>query len=444
MPRWLRSLPLIALPLLLMWICGGIPSLNVALTPKPTLTPLPVLEPEAIQPLVEPSANELPTPLPSPTPLDATSVEETAEVAGEETEEDATEVVPTQTPVPVFEGAYEVYLSEPNDSGEQTLHWQNVLSRVVVTDVNLNPLHDAAFRSGRYIYYIEERTFRPIRINTAGYSEPVSFALPPADAAGYQLIASSNGDYLAWLIVGADGSSYFVYTAFVDGSGERIVQQGKLEPETSIELLRISNDGRYVFIDKRPDSAVPEADFPGAYDIWVIDTRVNTEEQVSGEPACGENIMCGAYISPDGALLARTLPADSFAAPIVVTNIFSSTVIGRFVPENAPLTGVWQVGLPIFTPGGELVYMMSYGPTGTENYAIHFVNLVTEEQRKIAELGVIQQIPVGWATDGFNLLTTGRDDVYETRQIDIRDGRFRYVSPNRYLGIVNEPPTLRQ
>jgi hypothetical protein len=330
-----------------------------------------------------------------------------------------------------------VYLGAPNASGVQALRWLDTATNQVATEIrDLSLPAGEAIRAGEYVYLVWTGNL-PMRINTAGATDLLEFALPPAGADVYQLLPSANGHWLGWVYGDQGVFSFFVSDP--DGSGVRLVATLQAQPDDTIRLLRLTNDGRTLFFDQRPATITDTTLFNAFYDLYALDTASGTITHLPGEPACGQGLVCDAHISPDGAYLVRTLPPATAGAPIVITNLVTGVVVGRFRPVEIPAGAAFELGYPFLTPGGELVFMEAYGPPGLETYLLGWANLVTGEQRLITSLGNSRHRPLGWAGDGFTLLTTREPDFYDTWQIDIRNGQIRQVAAMLFLGHIEIP-----
>lgn len=422
---------------------------------EPTLTPtetqvaeeevteLPPTEPPTDTPVPTPTDTPTPskppsaTPFPSPTPLDI----ESGTAATVPPTQETTTYTPVPPDTPPRVGRFDVYLGAPDDNNVQLLRWVETRTGYPVTEIPIRTDDGKAVRAGQYIYFHAPGTRHPHRVNTAGAVQPLSFADPPAGTSFYQLAPSVNGDYLAWLSVAADGVSYTINMSFWDGSGLRQVTNDMLEPGMSIRLLRITDNGRFVFYERRPASVTHQTIFNAYYDLYMFDTMTGTEIHLPDEPACGESLVCDAYVSRDGKVIVRTLPASTAGAPVVVTNLDANVVIARFEPESIPTGAAYELGYPYFTPGGSLIFMEAYGPPGLESYLLALGDLVTGEQRLVASFGNERHRPLGWASDGVTLLTTREPGVYDTWQINIETGAFRQISEMMFLGHIKEPPT---
>lgn len=391
----------------------------VAVTPSPAYTTTSTPRPTATA-----SATLTPTPtatsMPTPVPTEALAL--------------------TPTAVPPLRGSFDVYLSAPDEDGQQTLVWIDILTGAVAARTTIRTDDGYAIRAGQYVYFHAYGTRYPQRANTAGAVEPVRFAYPPAGSEHYQLLPSANGQWLAWASTGRGGTYYEISLAAQDGSGARVVLRGESAPGTALTLIRVTNDGRQVFLSMQPADVADTTLFNARYDLHVVDTLTGTDTRLPGEPACGVTLVCDGHISPDGAYLARTLPPTDTAEPAIVTNLVSGQVIGRFAPLQVPPGSAYEVGYPYFTPSGDLIYTEAIGTPGLENYLLVHANLVTGEQRVIADLGQRRHRPLGWTGEGFVLLTTREPGAYDTWQIDIRSGMVRQIASLLYLGHIEVLP----
>jgi|SRR5439155_20268489 len=150
-------------------------------------------------------------------------------------------------------------------------------------------------------------------------------------------------------------------------------------------------------------------------------------------------LVCDAHISPDGAFLIRTLPPTRYRQPIVVTNLVTGVVLRQFSPPDESTIFAVDLGFPFLTPGGEIIYEEAYGPASMESYRLICANIVTGEQRVIAELGPDKYRPLGWAADGKTLLTTREPNAYDTWQINIETGAMQQIAGMLFLGHIEEP-----
>lgn len=349
------------------------------------------------------------------------------------------EATASPTPIPELPGSFDAYLSAPDGAGEQLLRFFSNESGQLVTEVSIRPDDGRAVKAGQYVYFHARGSRAPQRVTSAGYVQPVLFAEPLNGATDYQLLPSANGAWLAWVSVGADRSSYILELARADGSERRMVATGDMERGAELDLIRVTNDGQAVFFSLRPPNVPDDTPFHARHDIYQLNVGNGTLRRLPGEPACGEDRACDAHISPDGAYLARTLPPISAPAPVVVTNLFTDTVIGRFAPGDVTPLPAYTVGYPMFTPGGELIYTAGTGGPELTTYFLVWANIVTGQQRIIAELGGTRHRPLGWTGEGFVLLTTREPDFYDTWQIDLRDGTIRQIASMLYLGTVEVP-----
>mgnify|MGYP001079602218 CR=1 FL=1 len=383
------------------------------------------------------SPTPTPTPRPSPTPtLSPTHTTTAAPPSATPTPTATSE--PTR--VPPLAGSFDVYLSAPNENGEQELLWINVNARRIAARATIRTDNGYAIRAGPYVYFQQASTHRPYRANTAGFVEPLTFASPPADVGGYQLLPSANGDWLAWLSTDRTGTYYELHRSTREGGDVRLIARGDMEAGSTITLVRLSNDGRMVFYALQPPGIADVTPFNARYDLYGVDAETSAITHLPGEPACGLDQLCDGHISPDGAYLARTLPSIQAAAPVVVTNLITGQVIARYTPQGIPAGSVYEVGYPFFTPSGDLIYFEAIGAAGTEDYVLVLANIVTGEQRIIAYLGKSRHRPLGWAGEGFVLLTTREPAAYDTWQIDLRDGKVRQISSLLFLGHIEQPP----
>jgi hypothetical protein len=399
---------------------------------EPTGTLLPTLAP--IQPTESPSA----TPTGAAAPLEG--AEPTTAPTGEAaapTPQASTG--PAGTEVPPTKGSFDVYLGPPNDQGFQLLRWVSTNTGEKVTEISIRTDDEKAVRAGRYIYFYASGTRAPQRVNTSGIVQPVTFANPPAGAQYYQFLPSATGDYLAWVVVQSD-SVYRIYLSDADGTDVRQVGGDTLVSGETIRLLRVTNDGSRIFYERRPPGIAHEPLIPGKYEIHVLTVASSVVSTLPDEPACGETLVCDAHISPDGAIIIRTLPPSRFAQPVVVTNVMTSSVLARFAPLETPGGFTVDIGYPFLTPGGEMVYLQAYGPANLEQYRLVWANIVTGEQRVVAELGYDQHRPLGWAADGITLLTTREPAMFDTWQINVETGEMRQIAGMLFLGHIEEPP----
>lgn len=380
------------------------------------------------------------TSLPSPTPLESTATgdDETTPIfpplPGE-----GTTPTPTSEVLPPIPGSFDVYIGAPDEEGSQTLRWIDVFSDVTFSTASIKPAPGSVIRAGRYIYYQEAGTLQPFRINTAGSIEPLSFATPIPGGAESQLLPSATGEFLAWVGVAPDGTRYTISLARQDGTDITVLQEGPLEPGSSIRLIRVTNDGQRIFFDIRPPDVRYPTLFDGFYEVRLIDTFNRREIGIPGEPACGELLACPAHVSPDGTYFARTLPQGQSNLPIVVTNLVTSTIVGQFPIIDTVAPGArFEAGSPIFTPGGELIYIVGVGAPGLERYQLVLVDLIASEQRLLYDFGTNSHRPLGWAGEGFQLLTT-RATEYTTWQTDIRTGDTRSIAGLLFLGTIQQP-----
>jgi hypothetical protein len=127
--------------------------------------------------------------------------------------------------------------------------------------------------------------------------------------------------------------------------------------------------------------------FNSRYDLYMLEVATSRVVHLPGEPACGEALVCDAHISGDGAYLVRTLPSSTSDRPVVVINLTTGGIVAQFEPVAIPAGAAFEIGYPFLTPGGELIYEQAYGPLGLEQYQLVWANLVTGEQRILADLG---------------------------------------------------------
>jgi hypothetical protein len=399
-----------------------------------------------------PAATPSLTPLPSPTPLGEEGGAGEAEVSTAQPTASTTEPPSTGTPLagsptPVppdtlpIPGAFDVYLGAPDEDGRQLLRWVETTTGVKTTEITIKTDDGMALRAGQYVYFYEAGTRQPKRVNTAGAVETLTFARPPQDALYFEFLPSPTGQYLAWLSISRNGGSYTINQSAADGSTAGMVATGKLEPGKTMRLIRLTNDGSTIFYDLRPDVLPAETLFNSRTDLFLLDVATGVATQLPGEPACGADRVCDGHVSLDGSYLVRTIPPATAAAPIVVTNLTNGQVVARFVPLDVPPGAAFAgMGYPYFTPGGELIYTIAYGPSGLENYMIVWANLVTGEQRILAELGQYRHRPLGWAAEGAWLLTTREPASYETWQINVETGEMRRIAGMLFLGHIESPP----
>ncbi|NDJ35524.1 MAG: hypothetical protein GYB64_12735, partial [Chloroflexi bacterium] len=377
------------------------------------------------------------TPLPSPTPLDD---EETAAAPDDTTPAPQPTDIPSDAaPIP---GTFDVYIGAPDESGSQLLRWVEGASSRKITEISVQTGEQSAVRAGEYVYYVDPASGDPIRVNTAGAESVVDFAAPPADASAYQLLPSATGRFLGWLVREPDGTAV-ISLAAADGTDARTIAEIEAEPDTAIQLIRVSNDGSQVFFDRRPADITDGEIFIGYHEIHIIDAASGEVSVAPGEPACGEDRACGGRVSPDGAYMVRTLPPARSGTPIIVTNLINGSNIARFDTPTVPAGARYEIGDPFFTPtpGGSLIYIIGYGAPGLENYQIVFANLVTGEQELVTDLGADRLRPLGW-TAGGSILLAHRDTEYDTWQLTVEDGSRRQIAGLLFLGtIVVEPET---
>lgn len=400
-------------------IAAALLSACAVVTPSPAYTPTTTPRPTATATATL-TATSTPTSMPTPAPTETLAL--------------------TPTAIPPLPGSFDVYLSAPDEDGQQTLVWIDIATGAVAARATIATDDGYAIRAGQYVYFHAYSTRYPQRANTAGAIETVRFALPPAGAEHYQLLPSANGQWLAWASTGRGGTYYEISLAAQDGSGVRVVLRGETASGTTLTLIRVTNDGRQVFFSLQPEDVTDTTLFNARYDLHVVDTLTGTDTRLLGEPACGVSLVCDGHISPDGAYLARTLPPADTAEPVIVTNLVSGQVIGHFAPLQVPPGSAYEVGYPYFTPSGDLIYTEAIGAPGLENYLLVHANLVTGEQRVIADLGQRRHRPLGWTGEGFVLLTTREPGAYDTWQIDIRSGVVRQIASLLYLGHIEVSP----
>ncbi len=381
-------------------------------------------------------------PIPSPTLTLMPTAKATVTVAATPSFTPGLPLTPTgwleSTALPLL-GSFDVYLGAPDSNGRQVLVWLDINTSQPVTQIAVQTADGTAIRAGQFVYFHAYGTRRPQRVNSAGAIEPLSFANPPEGSSFYQLLPSANGDWLAWASVSREGDSLTVHASAWDGHDAHRVAVIPVEPGTTVRLIRLTNDGQKVFYALQPPQLADQTLFNARFDLYVLDTHSGVIAHLPGEPACGENLVCDAHISPDGAYLVRTLPPSSVAAPVVVTNLVSGAVIARFEPLDVPPSVTYELGYPFFTPGGELVYTEAIGPPDLAEYRLVWANVMTGEQRLIVNLGNDRHRPLGWTGGGFVLLTTREPGYYDTWQIDIRDGSIRRIAALLFLGHVEVP-----
>ncbi len=367
---------------------------------------------------------ETPQPADTPTPAEPTLAAERASAT------------PGVTPEP--SGPVDVYLGPPDAAGRQLLRFIDVEQRGVSAQMLTRIAGGRAVLAGQFVYYLTAGTNLPQRVGVQGTIEPLSFAYPPIGASTYDLLPSANGKWLAWASMGEDRSSYQIGHAAWDATRAQIAAKGTLELGTRIELVRVANDGETLFYALRPPDLADEAQFDAYYELFALDVQSGQTQRLPGEPGCGEGRACDAHISIDGTLLARTLPPQVSAAPVVVTNLVGGNVLARFEPDVAGTAG-FELGYPFFTPDGELIYQVAAGIPEGASYRLVWANIVTGEQRLIAYLETTRHRPLAWDEDGEVLLTTREPDRYDTWRIDLRDGSVRQVSSMMFLGRILPP-----
>lgn len=351
-----------------------------------------------------------------------------------------TPTVATESPrIPPRFGAFDVYLGAPDEDDNQLVQWIDENSGVAITEVEITALDQQAVRAGQFVYFVAAATNRLTRINTGGYVQTLTFASPPADAAFYDYALSATGNYLAWVIVKQSGE-YTISISDIEGAQVRTLASGTVAAGDQMRLVRVTNDGLKVFYDHLPATITRRSLFRGLYSLSMIDVASSQSILLPTEPACGEIFVCDAHISPDGAFLIRTLPPTRYRQPIVVTNLVTSVILRQFAPPEADTIFPVDVGYPFFTPGGEMVYVEAYGPTGLESYRLIWANILTGEQRIVAELGAAPHRPLGWVANGTKLLTTREEGWYDTWQIDLATGDMQQIAGLMFLGHIQEPP----
>lgn len=346
---------------------------------------------------------------------------------------------PETTIIPPRFGTFDVYISAPDEDGSQSVQWIDSVAGVAVTQVKITAVDQEAVRAGQFVYFVDAATNRLMRINTGGYVQSLGFASPPVDAAFYDYALSATGNYLAWSVVKQNGD-YSISVSDIEGAQPRVILSGTSAAGDQVQLLRVTNSGEKVFYDHLPATITRRTLFRGLYSLSVVDTTSGQSVLLPNEPACGEIFVCDAHVSPDGAFLIRTLPPTRFRQPIVVTNLVTSVILRQFAPPEADTVFPVDIGYPFFTPGGEMVYVEAYGPTSLESYRLIWANIVTGEQRIIAELGNDPHRPLGWVANGTKLLTTREKGWYDTWQVDIVTGDMRQIAGLMFLGHVEEPP----
>ncbi len=430
---WLAAVALFIVLVVMLVSCA--PGAEVATTkPSPAEEPEPTTAPASPPPAPTDTAapTETLTPTETPTPQ-ATAPSNLPTLPPTST------LPPSDTPPLV--GTFDVYLGAPLPSGEQLLRWVDVESGDKAAEILIHTADGYAVRAGQYVYYVD-RPGVVRRANTAGGVETLSFAAPPGEFDYYDFEPGANGEWLAWVYGTRASGTYMVGFSYRDGSSLQLVASGEAVAGSTIDLVRVTNDGKAIFLDIRP----PEIDaedtlFGGAHDLYRIDVAAKSMTQIPLNPLCVDR-GCPARISPDGAYLAVTLPPDVVTASVVVTNLVSGAVIARFVPLESPAGFAREVGYPFFTPGGELVYIAAYGAPGLESYQLIFANIVTGEQRIIADLGADRHSPLGWTGEGFVLLTTREPGLYDTWQFNIQNGASRQIAGMLFLGTVVQPEAV--
>ncbi len=386
-------IPLAAIALLLS-ACAPAP------TPSPTY-----VKPTALPATELPSPTEPPTdtPTPEPTSTETPTPQPTATLLG-----------------PVY-GTFDVYFSAPaDDEGRQLIRWLDVGSGAVVGEVLDFISEGTVHRGGEAVYYVNGDDI-PIRMNSRGETERLTFAAPPVAYEYYEFLPAANGHWLAWVTGSLSEGSFIISISSRDGLDAHILYHGQSVPGARVHLLRVTNDGKSIFYDLiGPDVREPGV-FGGASEVHQLSTESALDTLLPGEPAC-ENRFCPAHISPDGAYFARGLPVFDVSQPLVITNLVSGNVLTRFAIPRELLGRVLTVGYPVFTPGGELVYEVELGPLGGESYMLVFANIVTGEQRVLADLRTTPHVPLGWSADATSLLTARRG-LFDTWQTPLDGSR---------------------
>ncbi len=401
-------------------------------TVENTSTPaiIPTETPVEQQPISTPSL----TPLPSPTPLDGETVDQPIEVT-------PLPVTPVEiaADTPPIEGSFDVYLGAPGPDGLQLLRWVDTVTGQKVTEIEIRTDNGYAVRAGQFVYYMAPDTHQPYRVNTAGAVEELTFAAPEPGASFYQFLPSATGHYLAWMNVDVSGQ-FTINTSWWTGDDAQMVGRGTIHAGTTIGMIRLTNDGHYVFINRHPAEIADSTLFNARYSISQLDTTTGIDLPLVGEPACGGATVCDAHISPDGTSLIRTRNS-SFEYPVVVTNLSNSIVTAQFGPYDIPTGAAYEIGYPYFTPVGDIVIIEAYGAPGLEKYLLVWSSLKTSEQRLVVDLGEDKHRPLGWAGgSGTKLLTTREPAVYDTWQIDVETGSMRQIAGMLFLGHIEEPP----
>jgi hypothetical protein len=425
LPWWLYALGgvgvfLVCGGIIVIMVLGGVfAQLGERIAPQPGATTAPAATSTPLPPTATPMPTQPPTQPPSPTPEPEPTLSPTAQ--------------PEAAAATAIPGSFDVYVSAPAETGGvQLLRWDSVETDNTITTITVEAAEGSIIRAGDFVYWLGAETNQPTRANTAGATQTLDFAAPPAGVTQYDFLPSALGEYLAWLSV-SEGV-YRVHLARADGSDSRIIAEGEAAEGIRFELVRVTDDGSQVFFDQRPDNVVDSL-FGGYYDLYVANATSGEVAQLPGEPACGQFIACGGHISRDGAFLVRTLPSGLSVNPVIVTNLVSGQAIARLPAETVPQGAQFTLGDPIFSPGGELVYMAGYGPPDLEQYQIVFADLVSEEQRVVANLGAERHRPLGWTGGGLLLLTT-RQGLYDTWQFDIVDGSSRQIASLLFVGTV--------
>ncbi|NDJ52122.1 MAG: hypothetical protein GYB68_03435 [Chloroflexi bacterium] len=389
----------------------------VTATPQPSPTASPTISPT---PEASPPASATRTPAPVATAGSAT-------------------VTAVPADAPAIPGRFDVYLGEPDDNNRQVLRWVDTDSGESITEILIVTDDGQAVRGGDTVYYLAPGTRQPMQANTAGAVQTLEFAAPPPSSTDYELLPAANGAYLAWLVV--EDLTFRILVADAQGDVVTTAAEGAMAEGESISLVRLANDGQRVFYERRPDGITYQSIFRERYALFLADLVTGRALRLPGEPACGEVFVCDAHISPDGSVLVRTLPPSVSSAPIIVTNLDSNSVILQQAPTDVPSGAAYNVGYPLFTPGGELVYVLAFGAPGLESFRLMRSNLSNGQQQIVANLGSERHRPLGWAGDGVTLLTTREPAFYDTWQINIETGALRQIAGMRWLGTITQAPT---
>lgn len=369
---------------------------------QPAATPTPeIVKPTAIPPTEVPTETVEPTLTASPAP----TLTETAQ--------------PSPSPVMIepLLGTFDVYVgASAGEAGEQLIRWVDVGTGRTVTERSVLIKPESVNRAGERITYVTPADI-PVRMNSAGDQEQLLYAAPVGPHDYYEFLPSANGRFYAWVWgVIADGS-YAIGFAYQDGSIAGVIHSGQAEPGSQVNLLRTTNDGLSVFYDLIGPDVRPAAALGGVYEIHQLSVASGAESALAGEPACA-NRFCPAHISPDGAYLARGYAVFETSQPLIVYNLVSGNVLTRFAIPRELQGRVLSIGYPVFTPGGELVYVVELGPLGGETYELVFANIVTGEQKVIARFLSTLYTPLGWTANARAILMT-RADAYEAWQIPL-------------------------